>query len=742
MRQKILDSLTTRAVTEVSSRSPLKYLKEVDFAKHVDDIIGAVYLYTRPKKGNNISKPFLTEVICALGRPFMVRESLRKDSALAAKTGAFILYTFEQLSLLKVEMGGSKKGNQAYIITILDDDAILKLWSELPPSTIQKIPSTTPYENWTSYRHATGALLIKTNHPIRKTVTPETHPLIFEAINRAQQVGWTINSEVHEMQLWAFRNRADAFSEIWDAHSPEARSTKIRETKAISSIADKFLDVTFYHLYYADFRGRKYVSTAYLHEQGSDVAKGLLLRDDKKPIGESGFFWLCVSIASNWAGNAGREDEAKTDKIPLKDRYLWVLDNEEIIMSYAKSPKVNQGWMKADKPWQFLSACLEFRNLRLSQEGDETDFSYVSGLEAYVDGTNNGSQHLSALMLDEVTAPHVNLVPMELPGDLYMHVAYHMWARLGKNIETMPLRTRKSLEKCIDNIIEMKKQINAAEPRSETRLALVEHYRKYKEKNKEIIKRAAPIFWLRIADDKHKRKIVKRGTMTLPYGAKPYGLGEQVIADSRKHGIDLLNYLEHSWGAYLGRELFAVCTSCLERPMRLLSTFENAGREAENREEFLSWTVPITNFPVVQHYVEGEVKKTWIQYGPPEGARLNTGYFKNTYQLLISYLENPIPSKRKQAQGASPNIIHSLDAGHLTLTICRADFPVTTVHDSFGALLGDMNKLYTTVRETFVELYKEDPLSQIFKEIQAEGETLSKGNLDINLILDSEYCFS
>jgi len=743
MFERILGNLNHRVSTEISPRNPLKYLKEVNLEAHIGNIIGTVYLYTRPKKGLNPAPLFLTETICAIGRKLLSQESKQKDTALAAKTGAFILYSFEQLGYIKVKIGPSGKGRHAtYLVEVVDDEGIQKLWAQLPPATIQKIPSETPYADWESFRHETGALLVKTNHKIRETLTPEDHPLVFETVNKSQQTGWRINRDVYEIHLWAFRNRAAAFNNIWRAHSSEARSTKMRETRAISNIAARFLHSTFYHLYTFDFRGRKYVSTAYLNEQGSDLAKGLLLRDDKKAIGKQGFFWLCVSISSNWAGDAGREDEAKTDKIPLKDRYMWVLDNEEIIVSYAENPKVNQNWMNADKPWQFLAACQEFLKLRLHQMGDSDDYSYESHLEAFVDGTNNGSQHLSALMLDEITAPHVNLVPSELPGDLYMFVAHHMWAELDRAKAEMSGRAIKTAEKCIDTIIEIKKRVHATEPRTETRKELVKELLAYREKYRAILVRAAPVFWLRIHDSKHKRKVVKRGTMTLPYGAKPYGLGEQVIDDSRRHGIELLTFMEHSWGAYLGRSLFKVCETCLERPMRLLSTFEQAGKAAEKAGEFLSWTVPLTHFPVVQHYVEGEVKKTWVQYGPPSGEKKKTGYYENTLQLSISYLELPKPSKGKQSQGASPNIIHSLDAAHLTVTSCRANFPVTTVHDSFGALLADMDDLYTIVRESFLELYQTEPLAAIFEDIGADDAQLNKGTLDLSLVLDSEYCFS
>ena len=242
-------------------------------------------------------------------------------------------------------------------------------------------------------------------------------------------------------------------------------------------------------------------------------------------------------------------------------------------------------------------------------------------------------------------------------------------------------------------------------------------------------------------DPKHRRKVVKRNVMTLPYGGTAYGLGQQQIDDSKKHGITQLMYLEHKWGSYLGREVFEDCKVSLQRPMQLLSVFEQAGRDAEARGEFLSWTVPVTGFPVVQHYTQGIVRKVWVQYGPPKGERRSTGYYENTFQIAISFVEDKIPSKGKQASSASPNAIHSLDAAHLALTVTRCDFSVTTIHDSFGCLLADMPELFGRIRETFVELYAADPLTSLMRDIGGDLTNVQIGTLDIDLIRDSEYSF-
>jgi len=749
MKQQLIASLKSRLKSEIAPQSPLRYLTKLAVEDYIDNVISVIYLYTRTKRGANKTLYF-TEFISAIGHNIRSKYKLKRDSAVAAKIGAFILYSFEEMCILQVILGAGIKGHAQYIVQVLNDEAICILWESVGPHTIEKLPSETPYSPWITSRHEAGIFLVKTgNKGVNDQLSPETHPLIFKCVNKAQAVSWKINEDIYNIHLWALRNKTEAFSDIWEQHNAEARATKLREAKAIGDIAKRFLGKPFYHLYYFDFRGRKYPATAYLHEQGSDLARGLLLRNDKEKIGKRGFRWLCISIASTWAGDSGRDDGAKTDKIPLNARYLWTLDNEEILLSYAENPKVNQGWMRADKPWQFLAACFEMMKLRVWQmEVYEKhkelydEFDYESHLECYIDGSNNGSQHLAALTRDEVTAPHVNLVPLDMPGDLYKYVADHVWTHLQELVECMSKDEIEDCERLIDNLIEIKKQINEAEQKSDLRKILVDKIQKFKYDNKQLIIMAAPVFWLRIKDSKHKRKIVKRNTMTIPYGGTAYGLGQQIIDDSKKHGIELLMHLEHTWGAFLGREVYSDCRRSLKRPMQLLEVFEAAGKRAEAAGKFLSWTVPVTNFPVIQNYTEGKVKKVWVQYGPPMGDKLSTGYYENTLQLSISFLEDPIPSKGKQSQGASPNAIHSLDAAHLVLIVNKANFGVTTVHDSFGCLLCHMDDLYRITRETFVELYKHDPLSSIMKDIGGNVSNINFGNLDLNLVLESEYCFS
>jgi DNA-directed RNA polymerase len=743
VKAKIKEHIQKRINEEISTRSSIKYLKNYDLDDYLNEVISVVYLYTRVKKGPQ--RIWFTETICAIGHAVRNKLKQKKNSSLAAKTGAFFLWSFENMGFLKAVLTNGDNGHGQYIIEVIDDEALMMLWETVRVDTVERLPSTIPHDDWIKTNHSTGIPMVKTgSQKVLDSLNPIDKPMLFECLNKAQKVGWKINTLIADIQSWALRNKAEAFDDIWKQINPEARATKLREAKAIGSIATKLRDTTFYHLYYYDFRGRKYPTSAYLHEQGSDVARGLLLRADSAIIGNDGFFWLLVSIANNWAGDAGRSDELKTDKIPLKDRFLWAQDNEEILLSYAESPKVNQGWMKADKPWQFLAACFELAKLRSWQMTEGTginDYNYASSLECYIDGSNNGSQHLAALTCDEETAVHVNLVPSDLPGDLYLYVADHVWSIIDSSIELMSKNDLEACQNYIDTLLDLKKQIQQTEPNSDIRKQLVESLNIFKESHESLATKSAIVFWHGINDSKERRKIVKRNVMTLPYGGTRYGLGQQQIDDAKKHGIEKLFHMEYKWGAVMGRLVWDACRTSLKRPMQLLTVFENAGKQADAAGEFLEWTVPITNFPVVQYYTEGVTKKTWVLYGPPDEFLNGKPHHSNELQLHVCFIEDQVISKGKQAQGAAPNIIHSFDAGHLTLTVNKCDFPVTTIHDSFGCLLADMPSLYRTVREAFVEFYDALPLGSVIEEIQGDISEIQLGTLDLSLVLDSEYCF-
>jgi DNA-directed RNA polymerase len=749
MRNTLIATLEGRLAVEIAPQNPVKFLRAaiadglMDVGTFVDITVNILYGFTRNSRGSTVTDAILmAEMVCAIGHSIRGRLRLKKDSGTAAKAGAFILYTFEQVGLLHVTLGPASNGHATYVVSLDDDAALTQLWSDLSIERTEKLPAAVPFADWTSTTHETGAVMIKTQDKgVLSEVTPEACPLVYESINRSQRVGWVVNAPVLALAMWAIRNRADAFADIWEMQDAGAKQSKLREVTAVVATAKRFLFTTFYHMYYYDFRCRKYPATAYFHEQGTDLSKGMLLRETQGALGESGFDWLLISIASNWAGDAGRDDGLKTDKILLHDRIQWANDNLEVLVSYVSNPKVNDGWMHADKPWQFISACMELVQILEWAAKGNAIADYQTGILVYIDGSNNGSQHLSALTRDEITAPHVNLVPLPLPGDLYRYVANHVWETVEAEVKAMPPLQVQAAQSLIDTLTDFKQQVNAAPSKSELRKELITKLKAFKADYPALLTEAAPVFWHEVKDAKQRRKVVKRNVMTLPYGGSAYGLGQQQIDDARKHGIPQLMTMEHRWGSYMGRLVFEDCKVSLRKPMQLLTAFEEAGRRAEQAGGFLSWHAPVTNFPVVQHYTEGTVHKRYIQYGPPQGPRDSSGYYANTLQLRICFVEEVQLSKRKQGQGAAPNGIHSLDAAHLTMVVCAPKFDVTTIHDSFGSLPGDMSELFTIVREEFVSLYLVNPLQELMREIGGDISNIEMGTLDVRDILDSEYAF-
>lgn len=255
MKQKLLASLQKRIDDELSIRNPVKFLKAIPIDTVLNTSISIVYLYTREKKGTKFKSILLTEVISAIGHTLRSKGKMKKDSALAAKAGAFVLYSFEQLGMIHVKKGTGANGHGTYLIDVTNDEAIVKLWESVPDNKTEKLPSLTPFDPWVSYKHPSGMTIVKTtNKDILEELTPETHPMVFATLNKAQSTGWTVNKDLFPLVNWALRNKADAFADIWEIQNDEAKRSKLREATAVAGIAKRFVDNVFYHLYYFDFR--------------------------------------------------------------------------------------------------------------------------------------------------------------------------------------------------------------------------------------------------------------------------------------------------------------------------------------------------------------------------------------------------------------------------------------------------------------------------------------------------------
>ncbi|XP_043078990.1 DNA-directed RNA polymerase, mitochondrial [Puntigrus tetrazona] len=177
------------------------------------------------------------------------------------------------------------------------------------------------------------------------------------------------------------------------------------------SIANHVRDEIFWFPHNMDFRGRTYPRPPYFNHLGSDVTRGLLLFAEGRPLGPKGLDWLKIHLVNL----TGLKKQSSLD-----GRLEYAESIMEDILDSADHPlDGRKWWMNADEPWQALACCMEIANA--SRSPDHTKF--ISYFPVHQDGSCNGLQHYAALGRDVIGATSVNLMPCELPQDVYSGVA-------------------------------------------------------------------------------------------------------------------------------------------------------------------------------------------------------------------------------------------------------------------------------------------------------------------------------
>jgi DNA-directed RNA polymerase len=547
---------------------------------------------------------------------------------------------------------------------------------------------------------------------------PEQMRGVYNAVNTVQSTPWTINKPVLAVMQQAMKAQLeigkapmclaskDAQDADLDAKMPlpskpadiktneDARKAWSREAakmyekrvKALSKslqhvqlmwLAEKFQDEpTIYFPMQLDFRGRMYAVPSNLNPQGTDCAKGLLQFARGCKLGKSGWRWLHIHLANMWG----------EDKISFDEREQWAVENYHWIVDCVHEPFEHREWMKADKgekAWQFLAGAIEL--VAAVESGDYENF--FSHLPVTVDGTCNGLQHFSALLLDEDGAISVNLKPSDLPHDIYQIVAD---------------KVRMRFMGMADNTLAK--------------------------------------LWLAWGFD---RKATKRAVMIVPYSGTIFAAKDYTLEylQSRPNcpfeeddEIEAADFFAlHVWSAIAETVVSA---------RQAMDWFRKLAQAVTAKNQPMQWTTPI-GFPVQQDYRDSEQYRVHTRLG--EGVTFRPVLLRETDLL----------DKRKSAQGISPNVIHSLDANCLMLTVNRCkdegveDFAM--VHDSYGVLAGHMETMYMALRQAFVDSYQHDVMSAFAKSSTARltdkqrGKlpvAPAKGSFELESVKESKYFFA
>ena len=156
----------------------------------------------------------------------------------------------------------------------------------------------------------------------------------------------------------------------------------------------------------------------------------------------------------------------------------------------------------------------------------------------------------------------------------------------------------------------------------------------------------------------------------------------------------------------------------------------------------IRWTTPV-GFPVAmsKHHTGSRQIKTYL-----DGKIFRPRLMFDTDEL------NPA----KMATTVAPSFVHALDAAHLVETIDRSSSQgvdsFAVVHDSFGVHACDVPKFGYTIRQAFIDIYKDGTVLENFLK---EAKVLIKeqlhdeipplppmGKLDINGVMDNPFFFS
>lgn len=612
------------------------------------------------------------------------------------------------------------------------NEAIQFLRPVYEPMVVQPRDWTNPFDGGYISSNVKPLKLVKTkNRAYLDELKSVDMPIVYEAVNALQRTPWQINSQVLEVMDTLWTNGSEiaglppkdglpmpekphdiaTSDEAKRAYRVEAAKTHLQNLSilghrigfnmalGLAKRYERFRKIFF--PYQLDFRGRIY-AVPHLNPQGSDYQKSLLRFANGKPLGSEGWKWLAIHGA-NVAGE---------DKVSLEDRVNWVLDNEDEIIAIARDPYNHRGWcssvgnVEIDKPWQFLAFCFEWAGY--VEHGEQ----FVSKLPVAMDGSCSGIQHFSAMLRDEVGGAAVNLVPQDLPADVYQLVANRVIEQCQQDSET---GSADSLRHSEDGHAFLKEGTRTLAQQ-----------------------------WLAFGIT---RKVTKRSVMTLAYGSKEYGFKEQLMEDiirpAKQSGKEFpFTGDGYQAAAYMAKCIWNAVNRVLVKAGEAMKWLQHAASLAAGEELPVRWTTPV-GFPVMQAYADVEHR------------RVKTAINGRIVYLMMN-VEKDNLNRRRQSQGISPNYVHSCDAAHMMLTVVRAKQAglnsFAMIHDSFGTTAGDVEALYHVVRESFVEMYSEIPVLESFRdEIQqqlSEGnrdkmEALpERGTLDLNQVVQSRYCFA
>lgn len=628
------------------------------------------------------------------------------------------------------------------------------------PTIIPPKPWTTPYDGGYYGAATLGVHLIRLKEVVQtKELREYTRKLgavdlanIYNVLNHMQETPFVINKRILQVlkEIYASGGELggvprtspyatlpklpdDVDMDVLKEHKRKQVAIHLQESARKSralrayialQTAEKFAQYEkIYFPWNIDYRGRCYPIPTAISPQGDDIQKALLLFAEPSPLAsDADTKWLAI----HGANLAGR------DKLPFAGRVAWIEEHEEQIKASAADPLSYTWWSevaKNDYPMEFLSFCLEWTRLCAYKDEHGTAVGFVTGLPIAFDGTCSGLQHFSGLLRDEIGGAAVNLLPSDNVQDIYSIVADKVNTVLLKDAQSGTADGYK-----------YDKQGNVVNDQ-EGKPRIVYG-------TKTLAQNWVSFNRLKYSQDGITRKVCKRSVMTLAYGSKLYGFKENLLSDIIKPFV-----LEHpdenpfvspiQAATYMARLIWEAVGTTVVKAVEGMAWLQKVAELICKEGHVVTWTTP-NGLPVQQNYMclTQEVMK----------LRFNRARVRFYTQVE----QEGVVDTRRQAQGISPNFIHSMDAAHLQRVVnaeySKGNTNFMMIHDSFGTDAAHAGQLFKTIREEFVGLYKDQNYLQDFLEqvsylindddMDKIPKIPSFGTLDLEEVKKSDFCFA
>lgn len=456
--------------------------------------------------------------------------------------------------------------------------------------------------------------------------------------------------------------------------------------------------------YFLDFRGRAYAAVAALSPQGDDLARGLLQFAQGKPLGERGRFWLSVHLANTYGEEKGsfakREGWTEKHNAQIHALAQLVRSDGELDVNLLET-------LGNDSPlrsfWQGAKDPWQFL-AACFEWARQDEPGFVTCLPIALDASASSLQHLSALAYDRRGAEVTNLVlsgdAANGPQDIYQRVANRVIEKI--------------------NVAAVKQNEQA-----------------------------------RVWCGRVSRNVVKPAVMTAPYSATHYSRTKTIVKlIDEMPPSERAAFPEKPWGAasYLADIIMQSLTNEVRLALRVMGWLQEIAEVLAKYNRGVSWVTEV-GFPIVVEQYK-EPTSTRMKVPNPWGG-ITELRFRTTAEGSREI------DRDEQISSIAPNVVHSLDAAHMMLTVGRLhreglqDFAV--IHDSYGVHAPDTDRLLRVLKEEFVRIY-ENPVLEILINRQilltqdtpavvGQMEVLKRkrpysGDFDIHDVIQAEYPFA